>query len=72
MTSRNLLQYMYKMNYVQIDPEGTILDEIAGAILAACGFYFQLSVGYTLPIPLHILLSPFIVVEYFLIFLVSK
>ena len=70
MASRNVLQYLHKMNYVQIHPEETILDELIGAVLATLGIYFQLSVGYVLPVPLNILLSPFTAIELILTYLV--
>lgn len=72
MLSRNLFQYLHVMNYVQINPDETVLDEIAGAALAALGIYFQLSIGYVMPFPLNIILSPVLIAEYFLIFFVSS
>ena len=69
--SRNLLEYCSKMGYAHIDHEKTYLDEIVGFALAAAGLVFQLRFGFGLPFPLNILLLPFSLAEYFLIWMVA-
>lgn len=71
MCSRNLLEYCSKMGYAQIDHEKTYLDEIVGFALAFLGLVFQLRFGFGLPFPLNILLLPFSLAEYFLIWMVA-
>lgn len=72
MFSRNILEYLSEMKYVQINHEETMLDEIVGYGLALVGLYFQLAFGFGLPFPLNILLFPFRIAEYVLIWLVNK
>lgn len=72
MFSRNILHYLSVMKYVQIDHETTYLDEMIGYALAAVGLIFQLSFGFGLPFPLNIILFPFSVLEYLLVWFVNK
>lgn len=70
--SRNVLEYLGQMGYVQINHEETLLDEFVGYGLAILGLWFQLSFGFGLPFPLNIILFPFTLAEYILIALVNK
>ena len=70
--SRNILEYLSKMNYIHINHEETMLDEAVGYGLALIGLYFQLAYGFGLPFPLNILLLPFRMAEYFLIWIVNN
>lgn len=70
--SRNILEYLSKMNYIHINHEETMLDEAVGYGLALVGLYFQLAYGFGLPFPLNILLLPFRMAEYFLIWIVNN
>lgn len=72
MVSRNLLEYSSKMGYFHINHEDTILDEVVGAALATIGLWFQLSTGFGLPFPLNILLFPFTMIEYFIMWTIAK
>jgi hypothetical protein len=72
MFSKNVLEYLSKMGYVQIKHEDTYLDEIIGYAVAVIGLWFQLSLGFSLPFPLNILLFPFKFLEWWLIWIVSK
>jgi len=58
MVSRNVLDYMSVMGYYHVDHSTSQMDEIAGYVLAAAGFWFQLSWGFRLPFLLSILLFP--------------
>ena len=48
------------------DPQTTYLDEAVGYSLAAVGFAFQLSCGFSLPFPLNIIFLPLEIIEWFL------
>ena len=72
MCSRNVLEYLSKMQIIHIKADESYLDEIVGYALAAVGLYFQLSMGFQVPFPLNVLLFPFSCMEYFLIWTISK
>ena len=72
MFSRNILHYLSAMNYVHINPDDTYIDEVAGYLIAALGLYFQLSFGFSLPFPLNIVMLPFSIAEYFLMWMVNS
>ena len=42
------------------------LDEVAGYVLAAAGFYMQYCWGFAMPFPLNVVLFPFTMVEYYI------
>jgi len=71
MCSRNILVYCSKMGYANINHEDTYIDEIVGFALAIAGLFFQLRFGFGLPFPLNILLFPFSIAEYLLIWLIA-
>lgn len=71
MFSRNILEYLSVMKIYEINHEDTYLDELVGYGIAALGLLFQLSTGFSLPFPLSILLFPFSLMEYFLIWFVN-
>lgn len=71
MCSRNLLRYLSAMGYVEINPDETVLDELVGAILSLIGIWSQFSFGYDTPFPLNVLLSPFLILEFFLFCILS-
>lgn len=71
MCSRNILEYCSEMGYAHIDHEKSYIDEIVGFSLALLGLIFQLRFGFGLPFPLNILLFPFTLAEYFLIWMIS-
>lgn len=72
MCSRNILEYLSEMNIYHLDHEKTIIDEVVGYALALLGLWFQLSAGFRVPFPLNILLLPFSIAEWFLMYFVSK
>jgi len=72
MFSRNILHYLSEMNYVKIKHEETYIDEIVGFGLAFVGLVWQLRSGFGLPFPLNVLLFPFSIAEYTLIWMVSS
>lgn len=71
MFSRNILEYLDRMNWVHIRADDTQLDEIVGYIVAALGLWFQLSSGFSLPFPLNLILLPASLAEWFLMWLVN-
>lgn len=72
MFSRNILTYLHKMNYLHIDAEDTILDEVVGYGFALVGVWFQLSLGFSIPFPLNVVLFPFTFLEYALMWVVNS
>lgn len=72
MFSRNIMEYLSIMKYVEINHEDTYLDEVVGYGLAFLGLSFQLSYGFALPFPLNILLLPFSIAEWFLMWVVNS
>lgn len=70
--SRNLMEYLSIMGYVHINPDESNLDEISGYALAALGLWFQLSAGFSLPFPLNVILFPFSLLEWFLMWAVNS
>jgi len=72
MCTRYLLEFAKEKGYVKWDTEGTHMDEMAGWVVAALGFLFQLSVGFSVPFPLSLFLWPVSMVEYFIVWSVSS
>merc|ERR1719161_1490225 len=48
------------------DPEKTYADEAVMYPLAAMGFYFQITSGFTLPFPLNLIFLPLSIIEWIL------
>lgn len=72
MCSRNILKYLSVMKIYELDEKDTYLDEVVGYGLAVVGLLFQLTSGFSLPFPLNLLLFPFTIVEYILVWFVAK
>lgn len=72
MFSRNIMEYLSIMKIYEINHEESLLDEIAGYALAGLGLMFQLRTGFALPFPLNILLLPFSLVEWALMWAINK
>jgi len=72
MCSRNILEYLDRMNYIHIRSEETMLDELVGYGLAALGLWFQLASGFSLPFPLNVIMLPLSMVEWFLMWAVNS
>jgi hypothetical protein len=70
MFSRNILEYLSAMGIYHLNHEETCVDELAGYGVALLGLLFQLSRGFSLPFPLNLLLFPFTLIEYFLVWAV--
>jgi hypothetical protein len=71
MFSRNLLEYLEEMNILHLKHDSTYLDEIVGFGVALLGLWFQLSFRFKVPFPLNIILFPFSIVEWFLVWMVN-
>lgn len=73
MASRCILAYLSVMKYTpHIDHNDTYLDEVAGYALAFLGLYSQVVGGFRIPFPLNVLLLPFSVLEYILMWFVNN
>jgi len=72
MATRNIIEYLNIMGHLKMKHEETYFDEIAGYLLAAVGFWFQLSSGFQLPFILSVILFPFTLAEWFLIYMVNQ
>lgn len=72
MFSRNIMAYLTEMDIYKINHEESILDELVGYAVAVLGLYCQLRVGFTVPFPLNVVLFPVTMLEYFLIWMVTK
>jgi len=72
MAARNVLEYCSKMGFFSINPEDTIIDEVAGYSLAAIGLYWQVSAGFQLYFPLNLLLLPATMAEWALLWLINS
>lgn len=72
MFSRNIMQYLTEMNIYKINHEESMLDELIGYGMAALGLWFQLSMGFAVPFPLNIVLFPFTILEYVLIWAITN
>lgn len=74
--SRSLLKICVAkgINPADIIPENheeTNIDETIAYVIAACGFYFQWSMGFDMPFPFNILLMPFEIGEYYIRWTIS-
>lgn len=53
------------------DADESIFDEVVGYSIAAVGFIFQVSQGFSLPFPLNLVFLPLSIIEWFLRFQIS-
>ena len=58
MVSRNVMYWLSNKKIVSIDPDTTNIDEYIGWALAALGFYFQFTQGFSAPWFMQLLLWP--------------
>ena len=73
MFANNILEYLTIMGYLQkTQREAMLLDTIIAPVLALIGLWFQFSQGFSLRFPLNILLFPFSMCEWFLMWAVSS
>lgn len=70
--SRNVLEYADRMKFASIRADETHLDEVVGYVVGALGLWFQLSNGFALPFPLNVLMLPFSICEYFLMWMINS
>ncbi len=76
MFSKNLLGYLVDMGYIRKDSEYEAYlpyaDKIVGYAIALLGLWFQLTYGFSLPFPLNVILFPFTILEYALVWMVNN
>lgn len=76
MFSTNLLSYLTDMGYLSKAHSESFmvkyLDKILGYSFALLGLWFQLTYGFALPFPLNVILFPFTILEYMLVWLVNN
>jgi hypothetical protein len=76
MFSKNLLGYLVDMGVLKgwdlSDSTLFYADRSVGYLFAALGLWFQLSYGFALPFPLNVLLFPFTILEYILVWVVNN
>jgi len=70
--SRGVLNFFHSRGVVSFDDTESYLDEVVGWTLAALGFYFQYTMGFAMPFPLNLLLWPFSVAEWYVVWIVSN
>lgn len=73
MFAANVLEYLVTMGYMQKSVRDSMhLDTIIAPALALLGLWFQYSRAFSLPFPLNILLFPFTLLEWFLMWSVNS
>lgn len=76
MFSKNIIEYIHTMGIIQkysfLNSNIQYFDKIIGYSIALLGLYFQLTYGFALPFPLNIILFPFTILEYILVWCVNN
>lgn len=72
MFGRGIVNFLHEKGHIDFDDKATLVDEGVGYTLAAIGFLFQLSSGFSLFFPLNILLLPFRMLEGYIVWCVSS
>lgn len=76
MFSKNLLSYLVDMGVLKEHHVNSAyipyIDTILGYTVALLGLWFQLSYGFALPFPLNVILFPFTILEYMLVWMVNN
>ena len=73
MFANNVLEYLTIMGYLQkTQREAMMLDTVIAPVLALIGLWYQFSQGFSLTFPLNIILLPFSMCEWFLMWAVSS
>ena len=73
MFTTNVLEYLTSQGYMSNEQQSVLLLKTFGApALAAIGLWFQFRSGFTLPFPLNVLLFPFTLIEWFLLWAVNS
>ena len=69
----NVLDYLISQGYLSKEQRAALqLDTIGAPALAAVGLWFQFRTGFSLPFPLNVLLFPFTLLEWFLLWAVNS
>jgi len=63
LVTRNAMTWLSNKKIISIDPDATNIDEYCGWALAALGFYFQFTKGFSAPWFMQLLLWPLGVLE---------
>lgn len=72
MFARGFLRYANTRGWIKLHEDDSMLDEYAGWAMAALGFYFQFKLRFTLPWILSIVLWPFSVAEWYIVWTISS
>merc|ERR1719195_342349 len=72
MFARGILRYANTKGWIKLHEDDSMLDEYAGWVMAAFGFYFQFKLRFTLPWILPIVLWPFSVAEWYIVWTISE
>jgi len=72
MFSRGILRWANKEGYIKLHEDESMLDEYAGWAMAALGFYTQFRLRFTLPWILSIILWPYTVAEWYIVWTISE
>jgi len=72
MFARGVLRYANTKGWVKLHEDDSMLDEYCGWAMAALGFYFQFKLSFTLPWILSIVLWPFSVAEWYIVWTISE
>jgi len=65
--ARSTLVWLQRFKFVKIKHQSeTSVDEVLSYFFAACGFYFQFKLGFSVPYPFNLLLFPFEIAEYYI------
>jgi len=70
LAGKGLVAYLHKYGLLKKSADDTYLDEIVGYALMVLGLLFQLSMGFSLPFPLNIILLPVTICEKVLVWVV--
>jgi len=72
MASRGFMRYAKEKGFIDIDPDESWADEAAGWTLAVMGFYFQFQMSFALPWILSLVLWPFSMCEWYIVWTISS
>lgn len=70
LAGKGIVKYLHKYGFISVDENDTYMDEIAGYALAFLGLSCQISLRFKLPFPLNVLLFPFTMLEYVIVWII--
>lgn len=70
LAGKGVVRYLHKYGMISADEDDTYADEIAGYLLAFAGLATQVGMGFRLPFPLNVLMLPFTLVEYAIVWII--